>query len=175
MISLKLNDCFSDIDGRVIIEVKQSLSKPKVVDQTVSQAIVFSYIQEEKYPGAYSFVPNILISRNEFRIIMYNAKNILICSQPLDIFKGSSLNESSIIILWMVLHYGLFLKRENSLFREADTDTDTRFHNLRAMFKDRAASVLTSYQNDGCFPAVEKDSFPSLNILLDTEDVFQTT
>lgn len=151
------------------------------MDQAVSQTIVFSYIQEKKYPLAYSFVPNILISRNEFRIIMYNAKNdILICSQPLDIFKGSSLNESSIIILWMVLHYGLFLKRENSLFREADTDTDTRFHNLRAMFKDRAASVLTSYQNDlkfgeMGFPAVEKDSFPSLKLLLDTEDVFQTT
>lgn len=82
----------------------------------------------------------------------------------------------------MVLHYGLFLKRENSLFREADIDTDkdTKFDNFKAMFKDRAGSVLTSYQNDlkfgeRGFPAVEKDSFPSLNILLDTVDVFQTT
>lgn len=154
--------------GRAIIEVKQSLSNPMVVDQAVSQTIVFSFIQEKEYPSAHSFVPNILISRDEFRVIMYDATNdILICSQPLYIFEETSLNESSIIILWMVLHYRVFLKKK---------EADTRLNNCKASFNSTNLYCNKSELKFGkeYFPVVEKDSLPSLETLSVSKDVFQT-
>lgn len=182
LLSLKISDWlffFSDeCFGRAIIEVKKSLQNPMVEDQAVSQTVVFSFIQEKKYPLTHSFVPNILISPNEFRVIMYDATNdILICSQPLYIFKGKSLNESAIIILWMVLHYGLFLKKESSPFKNGDT----KFKHLKALFDKKTPwAYLNWYQNNlqigtTRFPVEKKNVFPSLEMFSNSADVFQTT
>lgn len=56
-----------------------------------------------------------MISPKEFRVIMYNAKNdLLICSGPLNLFieqdSTRCLKLSSLIVLWMVLHYETFLE-----------------------------------------------------------------
>lgn len=83
------------------------------MDQAIAQTIVFSFLQKEGSP--HIFIPNILISPKEFRVIMYNAKHdLLICSQPLNLFtKHDStgfLDFSSLFVLWMVLHYETFLE-----------------------------------------------------------------
>lgn len=56
-----------------------------------------------------------MISPKEFRVIMYNAKHdLLICSGPLNLFieqdSTRCLKLSSLIVLWMVLHYETFLE-----------------------------------------------------------------
>lgn len=151
-----------------------------VVDQAISQTIVFSFIQKKKNTLANVFIPNILISRNEFRIIMYDAENdILICSEPLYIFTSSSLlSKSTVIILWMVLNYGLFLEKEKSLFKEISR-TAKKFDYLKADFEEMAKHSLKHYKDDlkigeANFPVVRIKPFPSLSDLSGSLDVFST-
>lgn len=72
------------------------------MDQAIAQTVVFSFLQKGESPNI--FIPNILISPKEFRVIMYNAENdLLICSQPLNLFtkqdSSDSLNFSSVLVL----------------------------------------------------------------------------
>lgn len=57
-------------------------------------------------------VPNIVISPENFRVIMYDAeKDVLLCSNSIDLFnpeESEKLSEKAIVVLWMVLHYRLF-------------------------------------------------------------------
>lgn len=113
-------DCVS---WRNIIEVKRSLSRSKyaVMDQAIAQTIVFSFFQRKGSPNI--FIPNILISPKEFRVIMYNADNdLLICSEPLNLFTEQDstrcLNVSAVIVLWMVLHYETFLEDVKQVVQE---------------------------------------------------------
>lgn len=115
-----ISDCVS---WRNIIEVKRSLSRSKyaVMDQAIAQTIVFSFFQRKGSPNI--FIPNILISPKEFRVIMYNADNdLLICSEPLNLFTEQDstrcLNVSAVIVLWMVLHYETFLEDVKQVVQE---------------------------------------------------------
>lgn len=156
---------------RNIIEVKRSMSQPNIADQAVAETIVFSFLQKTKHPDI--FIPNILFSPREFRIIMYDSeKDILICSQPLDLFKCTTtstlyLDSTSIIILWMVLHYELFSSNLQSLFTEQGYDMKT-FH---AKFKKRATEEKFPFY-DTClkfgeekFTVNPKKQFPSIDQL----------
>lgn len=101
---------------------------------------MFSFLQKGRQELDISFIPNIMISPQNFRVIMYDAEtDLLICSHLLDIFtndKGSKvLKNSSIIVLWMVLHYEMFLKRENSPFK----NDDKGIKKLKANFEERVA------------------------------------
>lgn len=172
-----------------------SKEKFKAMDQAVAQTIVFSFLQKEVCPNIY-FVPNILISPNEFRIIMYDAENdILICSQPLYIFTEAdsdsdsisqsdsesqtsrSLNKSSIIILWMVLHYEMFSTNLQPEFTEKRID----MNKFQAKFKETVKTKLDIYRNDLFFCKKKlkgtNEYFPRLKDLEDSlsEDVFKTT
>lgn len=159
------------------------------MDQAIGQTIVFSFLQSQGREDIY-FVPNILIDPKEFRVIMYDSANdILICSQPLSIFTASSqstssspskpirsLNASSIIILWMVLHYKMFSINIGSTFSEKGIDIKT----FQAKFEKRAKSKFNVYVNELKFlerklEATEKDYFPSLDDLTKSisEDVFK--
>lgn len=111
------------VSWRNIIEVKRSLSRSKfaVMDQAIAQTIVFSFFQRKGSPNI--FIPNILISPKEFRVIMYNAENdLLICSEPLNLFTEQEstrcLNVSAVIVLWMVLHYKTFLEDVKQVVQE---------------------------------------------------------
>lgn len=156
---------------RNIIEVKRSMLQPNIEDQAVAETIVFSFLQKTKHPDI--FIPNILFSPREFRIIMYDSKkDILICSQPLDLFKRTTtstfdLDSTSIIILWMVLHYELFSSNLQSHFTEHGYDMET-FH---AKFKKRATEEKFPFY-DTClkfgeekFTVNPKKQFPSIDQL----------
>lgn len=91
------------------------------MDQAIAQTIVFSFLQKGGSPNI--FIPNILISPKEFRVIMYNAEyDLLICSQPLNLFTKQDstgcLNFSSLLVLWMVLHYETFLEDVKQVVQE---------------------------------------------------------
>lgn len=159
------------IGKRNIIEVKRSMSQPNIADQAVAETIVFSFLQKTKYPDI--FIPNILFSPREFRIIMYDSvKDILICSQPLDLFKSTtkstlSLDSTSIIILWIVLHYEFFSSNVQSHFTKEGYDMET-FH---AKFKKRATEEKFPFY-DTClkfgkekFTVDPKEQFPSTDQL----------
>lgn len=167
---------------RNIIEVKKSLSDKKyeAMNQSIAQTIVFSFLQNTKISHI-RFVPNILIDPNKFRVIMYDAVNdILICSQPLDIFTSASLstrrlNVPSIFILWMVLHYEMFAKDLESTFSNKGIEM-TKF---QAKFKERVKTKHDLYKNKLRF--IEKSLqtkgkyyFPESNNLTEgnCEDVF---
>lgn len=153
------------------------------MDQSVAQTIVFSFLQRKELSNIH-FVPTIVIDPKEFRVIMYDSVNdILICSQPLPIFTasstpkpGRSLDDSSIIILWMVLHYEMFLANIASIFLKNGTDIKL----FQANFAKRAKSKLNVYVNELKFleenlKSTKKDYFPSLQNLQDSisEDVFK--
>lgn len=157
--------------GKTISEVKISLSQ-SAENQAIAQTIVFSFIQRKRHPEFSNFlIPNILISPQEFRIIMYDSVNdILICSVPLPIFQpypSKSLEIASIIILWMVLHYRIFCEGTGTLTRERAVD----MNKIQANFKERAKEKLELYINalkfgvQG-FPFVQKESLPSFEALL---------
>lgn len=143
------------------------------MDQAIAQTIVFSFLQKKVLPNL-SFVPNILISPNEFRIIMYDVANdILLCSEPVTIFFKKTLKRISIIILWMVLHYELFLENVSSCFEEGGIDV----RKFKAKFKKRAKDKIEVYLNKLEFLSINiqgkpKERFPSSEDLLDGVNVF---
>ena len=140
--------------------------------QAIAHSIVFSFIQRKRHPKFSNFlIPNILISPNSFRIIMYDAVNdILICSLPLSIFQSypsKSFEIASIIILWMVLHYRIFCNGiDVSLIKKADIEIKS----IQANFKERANEKLDFYVNKPKFgvqgfPIVQRESLPSFESL----------
>lgn len=149
------------------------MNKWESMNQAIAQTIVFSFLQKKVLPNM-SFIPNILISPNEFRIIMYDVDNdILLCSGPVTIFYKKHFKKSSIIILWMVLHYELFLKNVNFRFKEG---IDMR--KFKAKFKKRANNKIEVYLNKLEFLTINiqckpkpKERFPSSKDLSDGEDV----
>lgn len=111
---------YSSSGGKTISESKLFLSKTSAENRAVAQTIVFSFLHRKRHPEFPNLlIPNILISPQEFRIIMYDAVNdILMCSVPLPIFQpypSNSLEIASIIILWMVLHHRIFLRGQMHL------------------------------------------------------------
>lgn len=140
---------------------------------------MFSFLQKGRQELDISFIPNIMISPQNFRVIMYDAEtDLLICSHLLDIFtndKGSKvLKNSSIIVLWMVLHYEMFLKRENSPFK----NDDKGIKKLKANFEERVAEKKYVYDNQLEFKVrsfskceATKEQFPNFESLLMGEDV----
>lgn len=162
-------------EKRNIIEVKTSKTKDDLqsMNQAIAQTIVFSFLQKKALPNL-SFIPNILISPNEFRIIMYDVDNdILLCSEPLAIFCKREFKKSSIIMLWMVLHYELFLEDVKPRFEEDGLD----MRKFNAKFKKRAKDKIDVYLNDLEFAtrniqSKSKECFPSSAELSDGEDVF---
>lgn len=143
------------------------------MNQAIAQTIVFSFLQKKVLPNL-SFIPNILISPKEFRIIMYDVDNdILLCSEPLAIFCGRVLRISSIIIIWMVLHYELFLENIKPRFEKGAID----MRKFNAKFKKRAKDKIDVYLNKLEFAtrniqSKSKKCFPSSADLLEGEDVF---
>lgn len=163
---------------RNIIEVKRSLSRSKfsVMDQAISQTIVFSFLQKmlQIEGNRDIFIPNILISPKEFRVIMYNAENdLLICSQPFNLFtkpdSTGCLEIQSILILWMVLHYETFLEDIKQVVHEGVIE------NVKAKFhantnKNVYCEKLKFSVNK--FPAsTDKGYFPDLESLKTGETV----
>lgn len=120
-----------------------------------------------------------MISPEKFRVIMYDAEtDLLICSELLDIFtidnESKILKNSSIIVLWMVLHYEMFLKRENSIFEK----DDERIEVLTANFEERVADKIDIYINQlefkvRSFPKFRatKERFPNSKSLSGGKDV----
>jgi hypothetical protein len=79
-------------------------------DQSIAETISFSFLQKAHHPNfEHHLVPNIVIDSERFRILMYDSDHdILLCGMDLPIFYESHLNATSIVILWMVLHYQIF-------------------------------------------------------------------
>lgn len=134
------------------------------MDQAIAQTIVFSFLQKGGSPNI--FIPNILISPKEFRVIMYNAEyDLLICSQPLNLFTKQDstgcLNFSSLLVLWMVLHYKTFLKDVKQVVQEdciqdvkadfnAKTNTNIYWTNIKS-----SVNKFPTPTNKGYFPDLE--------------------
>lgn len=149
----KDKDVDDSTKNRNIIEVKRSQFNCKIVDQAIAQTIVFSFLQKKQHPNV--FIPNILISPREFRVIMYDSnKDILICSKPLHLFasKPSSaaassseiLDSTSITIIWLVLHYGFFSTNLQSYFDKRNLD----MKKFQAKFHKRAKEKFDVYDKD---------------------------
>lgn len=174
------NDAAFSLKGRNIIEVKRtSLSGSHVCNQAIAETITFSFFQKKEHQHIW-ISPNILISPKEFRIIMYDAENdILICSQPLELFtrctnrKRRNLDVSSIIILWIVLHYEKFLKQENSPFTEPGFNKKKYQSNFRKIpniesYRSQLQFGVESFQRE-----IVKETFPDNKSLSDGVNVLQ--
>lgn len=169
-----------DSGKRNIIEVKRTLLQQKIgnMNQAISQTIVFSFLQGKENVNLF-FVPNVLISPEEFRVIMYDSKNdFLICSQPLCIFTHSrSLDMSSIIFLWMVLHYEIFSGTVNLKDSFDNNGKGERSETLKAKFKERADTQFNVYLADlkFCEKSIfspREEYFPNKENLVQGKDVF---
>lgn len=171
------DDCDDDYEcsssgGKTISDAKLFQSKTSAENRAVAQTIVFSFLQRKRLPEFPNLlIPNILISPQEFRIIMYDAVNdILMCSVPLPIFQpypSNSLEIASIIILWMVLHHRIFCEGTDALIREMGIERKK----IQADFKERAKEKFELYVNElkygvQGFPFVQRESLPSFKALL---------
>lgn len=173
-----------DPGKRNIIEVKRTLTQQRFgcMNQAIAQTIAFSFIQRKERTKLF-FVPNILISPKEFRVIMYDADNdYLICSQPMCIFTKSEtkwiLDKISIFFLWMVLHYDIFSGTVNlkTLFENNVLAKTLPLPALKAKFLERAVGKEHVYRDELTF-CTEKISssgqeyFPDKNSLENGENV----
>lgn len=171
------SDCDDDYEcsssgGKTISDAKLFQSKTSAENRAVAQTIVFSFLQRKRLPEFPNLlIPNILISTQEFRIIMYDAVNdILMCSVPLPIFQpypSNSLEIASIIILWMVLNHRIFCEGTDALIREMGIERKK----IQADFKERAKEKFELYVNElkyggQGFPFVQRESLPSFKALL---------
>lgn len=133
-------------------------------DQNVAKAIVFSMLQNSRHSQhKTSLIPTIVISQKQFRILMYDPdSDILLQSRPVELFttRGSSeLSTSSIIILWMVLHYRTFCSglKELNLYEE--------LHKVKSGFMDKLTpeyvEIYKSKLKSGVasFPIVQRKSY----------------
>lgn len=81
------------------------------MNQALAQTIVFSCLKKQKALGCTNhMVPNIVISKKKFKIIMYDAeKDVFLYSRSISLFDSQrKLSSIAIIVIWMVLHYRLF-------------------------------------------------------------------
>ncbi|XP_062618530.1 uncharacterized protein LOC134280123 [Saccostrea cucullata] len=140
--------------GKSIADVKHS-PLDGARKQTIAQTIVFSLLQKQNHPDLKNLlVPNILISPEEMQIIMYDAKNdVLLCSNVIKLFICNEFCLGAVIILWMVLHYGMFL---NGLL----IDKLPMLDEYKSHFKELTQAKWNIYSNllKGCvsnFPVIE--------------------
>ena len=131
-------------------------------------------LQLQHHPNQKNYlVPHILISPDEFRIIMYDAVNdILLCSQSLKLFQDNSakliLHETSIITLWMVLHYQNFCSGiEDKILERRLRKNVLTIDNIKSNFHALMKSALHIYQTDlkfcvATFPCIPPEQkFPN--------------
>jgi hypothetical protein len=96
--------------GQSITEGKQVLPE-HILEQVISQTIVFSLLQNQRHPEFLNhMVPNIVISPEKVQILMYDAANdVLLCSNLIRLFNHrNELLDQTVVILWMVMHYRVF-------------------------------------------------------------------
>lgn len=145
-------------------EVKQTAIR--AVNQSVAETIVFAMIQKAHHPNFLNhLIPNIVIDSGHFRILMYDAQNdVFLCSVLVPIFYGSHLHTTSVIILWMVLHYRIFCS--------GIQDDPNKLRQVKCQFKEKVAEKWEIYSRSlkccvSRFPPVKKDSdfFPSNEML----------
>lgn len=91
-------------------------------------------------------------------------KDIFLCSVLVPIFNGSRLHRTSVIILWMVLHYRIFCS--------GIQDDPNKLRQVICQFKEKVAGKWEIYSRTlkfcaSRFPPVKKDSdfFPSNEML----------
>ncbi|KAJ8308907.1 hypothetical protein KUTeg_013781, partial [Tegillarca granosa] len=133
-------------------------------DQAIAQAIVFSLLQKSKHPDSKMFlIPTIVISREHFRILMYDAENdVLLRSQSLGLFvtrKSKELSPTCIVILWMVLHFRIFCSGLKKVGLNEDLqDLNVVKSRFREKLTPESIKLYDSYlkSNVGSFPTTER-------------------
>lgn len=143
----------------MITEVKRDVSDD-VLKQALAQTIVFSLMQRNRHPERSNHMtPNIVISPQKFKIMMYDAENdIFLVSNYITLFDGEYLSNNAVIVLWMVLHNRTFCTG----FNNVNTDIVS---SLVSNFKNIAACKWETYENLGeCFVSkFHPKKNPSLN------------
>lgn len=103
-------------------------------------------------------VPNIVISPENFRVIMYDAeKDVLLCSKSIDLFnpeESETLSKKAVVVLWMILHYRLFCSGmknvKERLLQECKSTFPKCVHekwNIYSEFPDDLDSRYKKYKN----------------------------
>lgn len=153
--------------GNTVDEDKQSTIGAE--DQSVAETIVFSLIQRIHHPDLKThLIPYIVISSCDFRILMYDADNdVFLCSMLLPLLQDNCLHITSVLILWMALHYRIFCSGIDIDPKEIDR-VQSKFRNIVGeKWEIYSKSLKLGAAN---FPVVSKNTFPSNeDILLGTE------
>lgn len=138
--------------GESIAEIKKSYADHSM-NQALAQTIVFSCLKQMKEPDVSNhMVPNLVISPEKFRIIMYNAKeDVLLCSHSINLFDSSKkLSSKAIVVIWMVLHYRCFGSKCNEANQEELKKCKSKFSNLVGSkwetYKNGLDSVESGYR-----------------------------
>lgn len=164
----KIKDDTNMEDSDVSPDGRTKQTAERAVNQSVAETIVFAMIQKACHPNFENhLIPNIVIDSHggHFRILMYDAKkDIFLCSVLVPIFNGSRLHTTSVIILWMVLHYRIFCS--------GIQDDPNKLRQVKCQFKEKVAGKWEIYSRTlkfcaSRFPPVKKDSdfFPSNEML----------
>ncbi|KAK3097730.1 hypothetical protein FSP39_012522 [Pinctada imbricata] len=150
--------------GKSIDEVQLSTSGAE--DQAVAETVVFSFIQRAWNPQLKNhLIPNIVIDSRHFRILMYDSENdYLLCSMLLPIFEedGYSLSLTSILVLWMVLHYRNFC---------SGIENPESLCEVRSNFREIVGEKLSIYSAalkvcEAKFNVSGKSTFPSNDMFI---------
>lgn len=129
--------------GESIAEIKKSYADHSM-NQAIAQTIVFSCLKQMKDTELSNhMVPNLVISPEKFRIIMYNAKeDVLLCSHSIDLFDSpKKLSSKAIVVIWMVLHYRCFGSKSNEANQE-------ELKKCKSQFRTLVGSKWETYKND---------------------------
>lgn len=135
--------------GESIVEVKKSFAYHSM-NQALAQTIVFSCLKQMKEPDVSNhMVPNLVISPEKFRIIMYNAKeDVLLCSHSINLFDSSKkLSSKAIVVIWMVLHYRCFGSKCNEANQEELKKCKSKFSNIVGSKWETYKNGLDSFES----------------------------
>ncbi|XP_076096435.1 uncharacterized protein LOC143067219 isoform X1 [Mytilus galloprovincialis] len=116
---MKISDGNEEDDDNILCDCVLESYLNKVQDKATAETVVFALAYQITNPSSTGFIPHIIISPNEFYIVMYEpVHDVLLWSSEFPLISQSDckLQGVSIIALWMVLHYKLFCNGVDELF-----------------------------------------------------------
>ena len=106
-------------NGRSVnVEFKKKTDDRAGRQQVIAQAITYGWTQYNRHRHLSPYIPSLFIDGTKFGMFMYNPKldSLFVCECPLMFITGDAMKPhdkySGIFILWLILHYRLFFRKE---------------------------------------------------------------
>ena len=105
-------------NGSVNVEFEKKSDDRPGLQQVIAQAITYGWTEYNRHRQLSPYIPSLFIDGTKFGMFVYNPKldSLFVCECPLMYITGGAMKPhdkySGIFILWLILHYRLFFRKE---------------------------------------------------------------